>query len=41
MHTQNNRFTVDKIVINPQLRSPFEIVFGEKRVLQIGYSKIC
>ena len=35
MDAQNNLFTFDKIVINPQLRCPFEIVFGEKRVLQI------
>ena len=28
-------FTFDKVVVNPELRTPFEIVFGEKRVLQI------
>ena len=36
MDTQPRLFTFDKIVINPQLRTPFEIIFGEKRVLQIG-----
>ena len=29
-------FTFDKVVVNPELRTPFEIVFGEKRILQIG-----
>ena len=28
-------FTFDKFLVNPELRTPFEIVFGEKRDLQI------
>ena len=28
-------FAFDKIIVNPQVRTPFDIVFGEKRLQQL------